>query len=373
MVEPNIETPVVAPAAPPAEVRAPSPASSKTSADRRAAAFATLPADMAAADREEAKTPSITTESNDSEEIDAKSEPASITHPEVKAEESKPEAPDPLAARAAQDRYLMAQREQLKQEREALAKERQEWEAKSKELPDPMEVETRIHRKVAADLVSYADEQKWTPQQRFEMAKALSWSAHPEDKRPAGWRGNGQGQVMSEVEQVKAELARVKAEQEGWKKSQAETQQKQEARQRDLQIGEAVVKGIPSDTPYVKAYAEAQPEAARLGMAQLFHAMVKAENEKAEREYRDPKVFTAVDVAKEYERLLNDDYESRYGWRAKVQQPKQAVPAAVAPKVPSAAAMAAPTQVRKVGANLSAAERAKARAEALALLPEKLD
>jgi hypothetical protein len=341
MAEPNVETPVVAPVAPPAEVRAPSPASSKTSADRRAAAMSVIPEDMAAADRADAKAPK-----DDVGGLDVAVDDTPVAEPAKVEEPKAPDAPDPLAARAAQDRYLMAQREQLKQERETLAKERQEWEAKSKGLPDPTEVETRIHRKVAADLVSYADEQKWTPQQRFEMAKALSWSAHPEDKRPAGWRGNGQGQVMTEVEAVKAELARVKAEQEGWKKSQAETAQKAEARTRDLQIGEAVVKGIPGDTPYVKAYAEAQPEAARLGMAQLFHAMVKDEGERAQREYRDPKVFTAVDVAKEYERLLNEDYEIRYGWRSKVQQPKQAAPTAVAPKVPSAAAMAAPTQAR---------------------------
>src|SRR5678815_3642540 len=155
MAEPNIETPAATetPAAPPA----------KGASARREAALA-----VAISTPDPGEVPPV-------EETPVVAESATPPAVEPPKEEPKPETPDPLAARAAQDRYLMREREALKAEKEALAKERQEWESKSKELPDPTEVESRIHRKVAADLVSYADEQKWTPQQRHALAVALSW------------------------------------------------------------------------------------------------------------------------------------------------------------------------------------------------------
>lgn len=364
MSEPTPETPVTE-SAPPTEAK---PVVSSKGGDRRAAAMAALPEDMSAADRAEAKAPPP-------EADEPMADAAPVVEPPKAEEPPKPsEVPDALAARAAADRFLMREREALKAEREAIAKERQEWEAQRKEVPDPGEVETRIHRTIAADIVAFADAQKWTPQQRFEMAKALSWSNHPNDpKRPADWRGSGQGQVMSEVEQVKAELARVKAEQEKWQKSQQEQAEKAQAAQRDAQLGDSILKALPSDTPYVKAKAEHSPDEVRAHLAHFAKQMIAAEKQKAHEEFRDPRILTEADVAKEYERYLTEEYNQKWGWREKVQRPAPAKPATPAQVPPAKALASATPPAPKVNSRISPQERAKAKAEAMALLPEKLD
>lgn len=365
MAEPTTETPVTE-SAPPTEAK---PVISSKGGDRRAAAMAALPEDMAAADRAEAKAPPP-----DVSSLEDKAQPVNADEPPKAEDPPKPaEVPDALAARAAADRFLMREREALKAEREAIAKERQEWEAQRKEQPDHSKELESYRRLVSTDLVSVADKEGWTPQQRFEMAKALSWSAHPEDKRPAGWRGNGQGQVMSEVEQVKAELARVKAEQEKWQKSQQEQAEKAQAAQRDAQLGDSILKALPSDTPYVKAKAEHSPDEVRAHLAHFAKQMIAKEKQKAHEEFRDPRILTEADVAKEYERYLTEEYNQKWGWREKVQRPAPAKPVAPA-QVPAAKALASATPpAAKVNSRISPQERAKAKAEAMALLPEKLD
>lgn len=351
--------PVTEPVATPAPTPEAKPTSKGSSADRRAAAFAALPEDMAAADRADAKAPP---------DDAAESVVAAPVEPAKAEEPPKPvEPPDALAARAAADRFLMRERESIKAEREALAKERAEWEAKAKSQPDTSHELESYRRLVSTDLVSVADKEGWTPQQRFEMAKALSWSAHPEDKRPPGWRGNGQGQVMSEVEQVKAELAKTKAEVDNWKKEQAEQAQKAQEAQQMHHLGDQIMKAIPSDALYAKGKAEHNPDEARSHLAQIAKNMIAAERKAAQEEWRDPKQITEADVVREYDKWLKSRYEAEFGFVAKVAPPTPAS-AKSAAKVPPAAATASPSPVRS--AKQSAEERRRAALEAL---PEKLD
>ena len=348
---------VAAPVTPAAAVPPPKPAAPalKGAEARRAAALEVAISDPAEVEQEV-----------DGEE-EAVTEPAKGEEKKVE-EPKKEDAPDALAARAQADRYLQGERRRLDEERAAFAKERETWESSKKDAPDPTAEVGKVHRMVAADIVEYADQQKWTPQQRHAMAMALGWSSQPEEKRPAGWRGNGQGQVLSEVQKLEQRLAEQDAKIKGWEESQTKAKQEAETRARSEAIGNEVLKSMPAEgVAYARAFAEHSPEVARSDLATLAQQMVDAEHDAARREYRDPKQITAPDVLAEYDRRWKELLDKQYGWAEKVRRPA-AAPANGAPKVPTAKATASPSN----GA-AKPASREERRKAALEALPEDLD
>ena len=344
-----------------------SPGKSKVSSasDRRAAAFAELPEDMGVVDR----APPPMSENEADPPLDAKKV-------EKKADEEKSkdkeDLPANLAAAAREDARLRRERDSLKAEREAIAKERAEWEAGKADREKPLADVSKIHRLVATDIVEYADQQKWTAKQRYDMAQALGWSSQPEDKRPPGWRGNGNGQVLSEVEQVRAEAQRVAKELEEYKAKAAKEREEAETHQRYEAIGTEVLKAMPADASlkYAKGFAEASPAVARRELAMLAHEMIDAEKKAAEEDYRKPKQITADDVLKEYDKRWQAHLEERYGWAFKLRESATPAPQAKPtnkPNILPAAATASPATGRN--GKLTAEER---RRQAMEALPEKL-
>jgi hypothetical protein len=357
------ETPQATPAASPV---AKSPGTSKVgAAERRAAAFAELPADMGAVDREP---PPM----SEGEEAESTPKPDELKV-EAKADDKPKEELTPQLAQAArEDARLRRERDSLKSEREALAKEREQWDAGKAEREKPAVDVAKIHRMVAADIVEYADQQKWTAKQRYDMAQALGWSSQPEDKRPAGWRGNGQGQVLSEVEQVRAEAQRVAKELEEFKANAAKEREQYENHQRTEALGHEVLKAMPADASlkYAKGFAEAQPDVARRELAMLTQEMIDAERKAADDDYRKPTPITAADVLKEYDKRWQSHLEERYGWAFKLREPATPAPQAKPankPNILPASATASPATGRN--GKLTAEER---RRQAMEVLPEKL-
>lgn len=354
MAEPNVE--VIAPTTPTIEAPAAiaTPNRPTSAADRRASAMEVAITDVP--------------DGSLAESLEAAGEPPVVEAPKV---EPKPaEQPDPLAARAAADRFLMRERETLKAEREAIAKERADWESSKQAGPDVGAELAKFHRTLAADPVAYADAQKWTPEQRYEMAKQLAWSAQPEDKRPAGWRGGGQGHVLSEVEQLRQENLKLAEKMTSWEKSQAEQQQKAQAEQRTAALGAEILKGLPAEgLDHARAFAGHAPEAARRDLAMLADEMVTAEREAAARDYREPKRLAAADVLQEYDRRWKAQLDQQYGWAAKLRAGAPPAPApSSAPRVPPASSTASPSSPRN--GKTTREERLRAAKEAL---PDKLD
>lgn len=352
-MDPVVETPVVAPSPAPGEGPTaggtPPPSGDilipKSKDSRRAAAMASF------------DEPPKDEKPGDALKVDDEPRAPKVEVPKV--EEPKPNLE--LQARAIADRYLQGERKKL-EEREAAIKAREVEVEESRKAP--VEDVAKVHRMVAADIVEYADQQKWSAKQRYEMAQALGWSSQPEDKRPAGWRGNGQGQVLSEVEQLRAELGKTKAEVDGWKTTQKEREEQAAAERHDASLGDEILASIPADAAYAKGFAAHAPQVARRELAKLAREMVDAERETAEKEYRAPKVLTGADVAKEYDKRWRQVAEQNYGWLLKVAAP-QSTPQSVAPKVLPAKATASPSSPPRPNGKQSKEERRREALEAL--------
>lgn len=346
-MDPVVETPVVAPSTP--VVEAPPPIGeappSKSKDSRRAAAMASF------------DEPPKDEKPNDALKVDDEPKAPKVEAPKV--EEPKPNLE--LQARAIADRYLQGERKKL-EEREAAIKAREVEVEESRKAP--VEDVAKVHRMVAADIVEYADQQKWSAKQRYEMAQALGWSSQPEDKRPVGWRGNGQGHVLSEVEQLRAELGKTKAEVDGWKTTQKEREEQAAAERHDASLGDEILASIPADAAYAKGFAAHAPQVARRELAKLAREMVDAEREKAAEEYRKPTVFTGADVAKEYDKRWREVAEQNYGWLLKVAAP-QSTPQSAPTKVLPAKATASPSSPLRLNGKQSKEERRREALEAL--------
>lgn len=199
-----------------------------------------------------------------------------------------------LAAAAKADKRLQEQSQALKAEREAFQQERTKWETERAQATQSAESE---RRKFLSDPVAYADEHKLTPQQRYELGNALAWSSQPEDKRPANWRGSGNGKVMSEIEQVRAQAAKAAADLEAFKQEQAQREQQIHVQQQRQAAADYLAQHVTEATPLVQAFLSAHPGKAREDMVSIAMDLQK--------ELGDAEAVTEAMVMKKYEELLD--------------------------------------------------------------------
>ncbi len=180
-------------------------------------------------------------------------DPLVVEPPKVEPPKPEPLSPQ-LAQLAKQERHNREQATALKAEQAKFQQERQEWEASKGNLD-------AVHREVSTDIVSYADRMKWTPKQRHDLAVELSWSAQPEDKRPAGWRRGGQ--VLTELDQVKQQALKAQKELDDYKASQAKEREEYQARSRVETYVTSLIAGVPEDATLLKAFMAQDPEQGR--------------------------------------------------------------------------------------------------------------
>ena len=174
----------------------------------------------------------------------------------VEAKPAEPPKPEPLspliAERAKLEKENRAQREAIKAEREAFQAEKEEW-TKSRGNPE------EVHRSVRSDIVSWADQQKLTPQERYELARDLAASYLPEEKRPADYR-KGSGSVMTEVQKAQKQAAEAL---EYAKRIETESKQReQEAMSRAQQeaVAAEIVAGIPETSILARSALQKSPK-----------------------------------------------------------------------------------------------------------------
>jgi hypothetical protein len=211
-------------------------------------------------------------------------------------EAAKPEPLSPvIAERAKLEREIRQQKDSLKAERAALEKEREEW-TTSRGNPE------QVHAEIRSDIVAWADKVKLTPQERYELARDLSFSYQPEDKRPADYRKGG-GAVMTEVQKAQkiAQEALEHAKRIETESKQRETDAMGRA-EREAVVSE-IVQAIPEDSVLLRTALKRSPQV-RDG---LYQAAVTLRDELVEKGLSEGEVraqLTGPAIAARYESQL---------------------------------------------------------------------